>query len=57
MDLIQPDEREVMVAFSPDLGTLFTASQELIMERGGCNEELAQRILSLLKANDSLMSR
>ena len=57
MDLIQLDEREVMVAFSPDLGTLFTASQELIMERGGCNEELAQRILSLLKANDSLMSR
>ena len=57
MDLVEAKEKEVMVAFSPELGTLLTASEELIMERSGCDIQLAQRVIEILKANKSLMSR
>jgi len=57
LDLAKDDERQVMEAFSPEIGALFAATQEVIMERSGCKADVAQRVLNLLKMEKSIMSR
>ena len=50
-------ERETMNAFSPNIGALFTATEEVLIKQSGCTEEVAQRVLDLLKKKNHIKSQ
>jgi ERCC4-type nuclease len=54
---ISPEVRETMNAFSPNIGALFTATEEVLIKQSGCTEEVAQRVLDLLKKGARIKSQ
>jgi hypothetical protein len=46
-----------MNAFSPHLGALFTATEEILIKETGCGSEVANRVLQILKENSSIKSQ
>ena len=51
------EERQTMNAFSPHIGALFTATEDVLIKQSGCTEEVAQRVLELLKENNHIKSQ
>lgn len=54
---VSPEERETMNAFSPNIGALFTATEEVLVKQSGCTKEVAQRVLDLLKEGARIKSQ
>ena len=54
---VKDEERGVMNAFSPHLGALFTATEEILIKETGCGSEIANRVLQILKKNSSIKSQ
>jgi hypothetical protein len=54
---VKDEERDVMNAFSPHLGALFTATEEILIKETGCGSEIANRVLQILKENSSIKSQ
>ena len=48
------EEREVMNAFSPHLGALFTATEGTLIKETGCGLDIANRVLQILKENSNI---
>ena len=50
-----PEQRVLLMSFSPDIGSLFGSTQTQLMQRTGCSAQQAETILSIL--HEGLKSR